>query len=138
MAGQTFHSVTWSFRTRSRRSLPSWLPGGCKTRGAPVVTIYPGAVYGPHDPYRGEQSERLRWILRGLFPFWPREGQHVVDVRDVAAVITAVLRRGEPRRYVIPGHHVGGHLLFATLADVTGRRFLTWSCPARCSVPRGA
>src|SRR5215475_3622396 len=40
--------------------------------GAPVVTIYPGAVYGPNDPYRGEQSERLRWMLRGLFPFWPR------------------------------------------------------------------
>jgi dihydroflavonol-4-reductase len=91
--------------------------------GAPVVTVYPGAVYGPHDPYRGEQSERLRWVLRGLFPFWPREGQHVVDVRDVAAVIAAVLQPGGPRRYVVPGHHLGGQLLFATLADVTGRRF---------------
>ena len=36
--------------------------------GAPVVMIYPGAVFGPHDPYRGEQSERLRWILLGRFP----------------------------------------------------------------------
>jgi nucleoside-diphosphate-sugar epimerase len=35
--------------------------------GAPVVTIYPGGVYGPHDPYRGEQSETLRWVLLGLW-----------------------------------------------------------------------
>jgi dihydroflavonol-4-reductase len=91
--------------------------------GAPVVTIYPGAVWGPHDPYRGDQSERLRWVLLGRFPLWPRGGMHVVDVRDVAAVIAAVLTAGGgPRRYIVPGHHVDGDQLFATLADVTGRR----------------
>src|SRR5262249_23740551 len=26
--------------------------------GAPVVTVYPGAVYGPNDPYRGAQTEQ--------------------------------------------------------------------------------
>jgi hypothetical protein len=32
---------------------------------------------------------------------------HVVEVRDVAAVIAAVLMAGRgPRRYVVPGHHV--------------------------------
>jgi len=105
--------------------------------GAPVVTIYPGAVYGPNDPYRGEQSERLRWMLRGLFPFWPREGQHVVDVRDVAAVVTAVLGRREPRRYVVPGHHVGGHELFGPLAEVTGRRLPHLVLPAAVLSPIG-
>ncbi len=92
--------------------------------GAPVVTIYPGGVYGPNDPYRGEQSEMLRWILRGRFPLWPRGGLHVVDVRDTAAVIQAVLRPGEgSRRYVVPGHYTDGDMLFATLAATTGRRF---------------
>jgi dihydroflavonol-4-reductase len=105
--------------------------------GAPVVTIYPGAVYGPHDPYRGEQGERLRWILRGLFPFWPREGQHVVDVRDAAAVITAVLGRDKPYRYVVPGHHVGGRLVFGTLAEVTGRRLPHLVVPAAVLSPAG-
>ena len=91
---------------------------------APVVTIYPGAVYGPHDPYRGEQSERLRLILLGRFPLWPRGGVHVVDVRDVAAVIAAVLNPGRgPRRYIVPGHHMNGDQLFTACADVTGRRF---------------
>jgi nucleoside-diphosphate-sugar epimerase len=92
--------------------------------GAPVVTIYPGGVWGPGDPYRGDQSERLRWILLGRFPLWPRGGLHVVDIRDVAAVIAAVLTPGcGPRRYIVPGHHVDGHQLFATFAAVTGRRF---------------
>jgi dihydroflavonol-4-reductase len=92
--------------------------------GAPVVIIYPGAVFGPHDPYRGEQSERLRWILLGRFPLWPRGGVHVVDVRDVAAVIAAVLSPGRgPHRYIVPGHHMDGNQLFAAVADVAGRRF---------------
>ncbi len=92
--------------------------------GAPVGTIYPGAVWGPGDPYRGDESERLRWLLLGRFPLWPRGGMHVVDVRDAAAVIAAVLRTGRgPRRYIVPGHHVDGDQVFAAIAEVTGRRF---------------
>ena len=94
------------------------------TAGAPVVSIYPGAVYGPDDPYRGAEGERLRWILLGRFPLWPIGGMHVVDVRDAAATIAATLQRGRgPRRYVVPGHHMDGALLYGTFAEVTGRRF---------------
>jgi dihydroflavonol-4-reductase len=92
--------------------------------GAPVVTIYPGPVYGPDDPYRGDEGERLRWILLGRFPLWPAGGMHTVDVRDAAATIAATLQPGRgPRRYVVPGHHVDGALLYRTFAEVTGRRF---------------
>jgi dihydroflavonol-4-reductase len=104
--------------------------------GGPVVTTYPGAVFGPHDPYRGDNSERLRFILLGRFPLWPAGGVHVVDVRDVAAVIAAVLSPGRgPRRYVVPGHHVDGDQLFAAVADVTGRRFPHLVVPARVMDP---
>lgn len=104
--------------------------------GAPVVTVYPGAVFGPHDPYRGDNSERLRFILLGRFPLWPRGGIHVVDARDVAAVIAAVLSPGRgPRRYVVPGHHVDGDQLFAACADVTGRRLPHLVVPARVMAP---
>lgn len=90
---------------------------------APVVTIYPGGVLGPHDPYRGDQSERLRWQLLGRMMVWPRGGLHVVDVRTVSEVVLAVLEPGrEPRRYVVPGHHGTGRLIFSTLEEVTGRR----------------
>jgi nucleoside-diphosphate-sugar epimerase len=91
--------------------------------GRPVVCVYPGAVLGPHDPYRGVQSELLRWQARGTFPLYPRGALHVVDVRTVAAVVRAVMEPGRgPRRYVVPGHHVGADLHYSTLARLQGRR----------------
>jgi nucleoside-diphosphate-sugar epimerase len=90
--------------------------------GAPVVTIYPGAVYGPNDPYQGANDEQLRWMLLGRFPTYPRGAQHVVDVRDVAAVIVALLEPGGPRRFIVPGHHVSGAELYAAVTDAAGRR----------------
>lgn len=103
--------------------------------GAPVVCIYPGAVYGPHDPYRGEHSERLRWQLRGLFPVWPG-ATHAVDVRDVARTVVAVLEPGRgPRRYVVPGHHLDARLMYGALARVTGRRLPHAAPPEWFAVP---
>jgi dihydroflavonol-4-reductase len=91
--------------------------------GAPVVMIYPGGVYGPHDPYRGAQGEQLRWILLGRLPTFPRGGLHAVDVRDVATLITAVLQQhGGTRRYIVPGHHVNGDDIYAAVSDAAGRR----------------
>lgn len=91
--------------------------------GAPVVTIYPGQVYGPHDPYLGEQTQRLAWIVPGMFPLWPTGGNHCVDVRDVAATVAAVIEPGRgPRRYVVPGHHVTGDGLYSAVSTAIGRR----------------
>ncbi|HEX6074929.1 MAG TPA: NAD-dependent epimerase/dehydratase family protein [Micromonosporaceae bacterium] len=104
--------------------------------GQPVVSGYPGAVFGPHDPYRGDQNERLRWIVLGRFPLWPKGGQHVVDVRDTAAVLAAVLKPGlGPRRYVVPGHHIDARTMYGTLAEITGRRFPHLALPGRLIGP---
>ena len=94
-----------------------------QARGRPVVTVYPGSVWGPHDPYEGEQTMRLRWLVRGLFPLWPRAGMHAVDVRDVAEVVAAVTEPGRgPRRYVVPGHHVTDREVFGAVTAALGRR----------------
>lgn len=99
--------------------------------GRPVVCVYPGAVLGPHDPYRGVQSELLRWQARGTFPLYPRGAMHVTDVRTVAAVVRAVMEPGRgPRRYVVPGAHVGPGLLYPTLGRLQGRRRPYLSPPA--------
>ncbi|MEV4623498.1 NAD-dependent epimerase/dehydratase family protein [Asanoa sp. NPDC049573] len=104
--------------------------------GAPVVIVHPGGVLGPHDPHHGDQARRLRTILRGGYPVWPAGGSHVVDVREVAAVHTAVLAAGRgPRRYVVPGHHVDGQAMFAALRAVTGRRLPNRVLPAGMILP---
>ena len=88
-----------------------------------MVSVYPGGVYGPGDPYLGEQANRLAWLTRGLFPLWPRGGMHTVDVRDTAAVVEACLQPGRgPRRYVVPGHHMTGDDLYRIVAAAIGRR----------------
>lgn len=100
-------------------------------RGAPVVSVYPGSVYGPADPYVGEQATRLVWVARGLFPIWPAGGMHTVDVRDTAAVVEACLEPGRgPRRYVVPGHHMTGDDLYRIVGTTIGRRRPHVSLPA--------
>ena len=91
--------------------------------GAPVVSVYPGGVYGPHDPYLGTQAELLVWLASGRMPLWPKGGSHFVDVRDVAAVVAASVEPGRgPRRYVVPGHHLSARQLVQTVRDLTGRK----------------
>lgn len=105
-------------------------------RGAPVVSIYPGGVFGPHDPYRGVNSEILRWILRGLFPMFTAGSTHTVDVRTVADTVLAVLEPGRgSRRYVVPGVRLDAELLYGTLRRVTGRRLPYVVLPSRLAVP---
>jgi dihydroflavonol-4-reductase len=95
---------------------------GLQDQGAPVVTVYPGGVYGPDDPYNGEQTERVKWILRGALATFPKGGIHAVDVRDVAAVIAAAMEKGQgARRLVVPGTHADGDVLFDAINTVTGR-----------------
>jgi nucleoside-diphosphate-sugar epimerase len=104
---------------------------GLQEQGAPVVSVYPGSVYGPEDPYLGEQATRLAWIARGRFPIWPSGGMHTVDVRDTAAVVEACLEPGRgPRRYVVPGHHMTGDDLYRLVGTTIGRRRPHVSLPA--------
>ena len=54
---------------------------------------------------------------------WPAGGYHCVDVRDVAATMVAVMESGRgPRRYVVPGHHIGGTEIFGAVERAIGRR----------------
>ncbi len=104
--------------------------------GAPVVIVQPGGVLGPDDPYLGDGSRRLRDILRGRYPVWPRGGAHMVDVRDVARVHAAALTPGAgPRRYLVPGHFVDGRTMFTELRAVTGRRLPHMVVPATMMLP---
>jgi nucleoside-diphosphate-sugar epimerase len=88
--------------------------------GAPVTIVNPGGVLGPHDPYLGENNEVMIQILRGQTPAWPRGSLLYVDVRDVAATLSAAVTHDPGKRYLVPGHNVPG--LHPVLREVTGRR----------------
>jgi nucleoside-diphosphate-sugar epimerase len=56
---------------------------------------------------------------------------HIADVRDVAAVLAAVMAPGQgPRSYMVSGHYISMPDLIRALADLTGRRIPFATFPA--------
>jgi nucleoside-diphosphate-sugar epimerase len=91
--------------------------------GAPVVSVLPAALWGPHDPHFGEGVARATNVLKKRYPIVMRGGMHIADVRDVAGVLAAVMTPGRgPRSYMVAGHYVSLPDLIRAHADLTGRR----------------
>jgi len=99
--------------------------------GAPVVTTYPGAVWGPDDPTRGDQVRIVVDFLKsGVIPV-TTGGMPVVDARDLGAVHAACFERGRgARRYMAGGELVTLPRLVEILRTLTGRRLLSVPVPA--------
>jgi nucleoside-diphosphate-sugar epimerase len=109
-----------------------------QAEGAPVTIVYPPALFGPHDPHLGDQVSRVRDALRGLMPIWPLGGYPVGDVRDAAALHTALLTGpAGGGRYFGPHHNLSTRQYIATLRQVTGRRLPTVYLPGRAMLPVG-
>lgn len=100
-------------------------------RGLPVVTTYPGAVFGPHDPGPGEMVHLLRSFLGNRYCFdFARGGLTFADVRWIAAAHAALFVGGlGPRRVNMGGHYLAWRELFAVLRRLTGRRLPTFPTP---------
>lgn len=94
-----------------------------QTLGAPVVSLIPAALWGPDDPHLGEGATMAANILRNRYPVVMRGGMHIADVRDVAAVVAAVMDPGRgPRRYMVSGEYITLPDLIRTLGELSGRR----------------
>lgn len=95
---------------------------GLQDAGAPVNISYPGMVLGPPvgDQF-GEAGEGVRAAVQmhaipGRSAAWL-----IVDVRDLAALHTALLEPGRgPRRYTAGGHRVPAADLATLLGEVAG------------------
>ncbi len=98
--------------------------------GAPVVIVYPGQIWGPHDPTFGDGIRATLGYLRaGLFP-WTPGGFPMIDARDLAAILRAALAPGRgPRRYMAGGPFVTPRTLADAFERVTGRRVRTPRVP---------
>jgi nucleoside-diphosphate-sugar epimerase len=96
--------------------------------GAPVTIVNPGGIVGPHDPYLGENNDAIAQLLRNRTPAWPRGSLQYVDVRDVAAVLSAAVSHEPGGRFLVPGHNVADPP--AELRRLTGRRLPAPLLPA--------
>ncbi|MDI1461491.1 SDR family NAD(P)-dependent oxidoreductase [Catellatospora sp. KI3] len=108
-----------------------------QAQGAPVVITYPPALLGPDDPKLGDQNARLRNMLRGLMPMWPSGGFPVGDVRDTAALHTALLTAPAdgPDRHFGPGRYASTREFVRSARLVTGRSLPAVFLPARAMMP---
>ena len=98
---------------------------------APVVSVLPAMVWGPHDPHLGEGMMIATNVLRNRYPIVMAGGMHVADVRDVAAVLAAVMQPGlGPRSYMATGHYVTMPEIIRTLAELSDRRLRFVTFPA--------
>jgi nucleoside-diphosphate-sugar epimerase len=94
-----------------------------QARGAPVVSVMPAAMWGPHDPHMGEGATLAANVLKKRYPIVMRGGMHIADVRDVAAVLVAVIESGRgPRSYLVAGQYISLPDLIRALGDLSGRR----------------
>lgn|ERR671918_249977 len=115
---------------RSKAECESFVRG-LQAEGSPVVSVLPGGITGPHDPYVGESNENwIRRPLRGMFPFsLPRASLLFVDVREVAELFASCLTRGRgPRKYVA-GRPLTWNGGFQLMRRLTGRRLPQFPTP---------
>lgn len=90
--------------------------------GAPVVTTYPGQVFGPHDPGAGEMVSLSRAFLKG--PAVPGLSGHIgiVDVSWLATLHAALMEAGKgPRRVLAPGALLTWAEFIGALREAAGR-----------------
>jgi len=100
--------------------------------GAPVVSVLPAGMWGPHDPHFGEGVTLATNVLKRRVPVVPPGGMHIADVRDVAAILVAVMEPGQgQRRYLVGGHYISMADLVHTLADLDDRRIPCITLPPR-------
>jgi farnesol dehydrogenase len=96
-------------------------------RGAPLVVVYPGVIYGPGELTEGNILVRhLLDLAHGRLPALlgrPERRWNYAYVADVAAGIVAALERA-PRgaRYVLGGENVRQDELYARVAELGGVR----------------
>jgi dihydroflavonol-4-reductase len=111
---------------RSKAECDQWV----RTRqaaGAPISIVYPAGVVGPDDPGFSESVKAYRSFLRGTLK--SGGGNQLVDVRDLALLLTRMLEDETRGRIVAAGHFLDWDAFTALLEKVTGARISRISAP---------
>lgn len=110
-------------------------------KGAPVVIVQPGGVYGPHD--HSEVGNMIEQTRRGklLMKAFPELGFTLVHVEDAAAGVLLALDKGKVgESYILGGEITRMGKLIDKVAEIEGRRPPRLTLPpilAKLSAPLG-
>jgi dihydroflavonol-4-reductase len=96
--------------------------------GAPLATVYPNAVIGPDDPGWSGSVAALRGFMSRCLA--TTGGVGFVDVRDLAALLVALLEAKATGRYLLGGQFRSWDEIAAELEEVLGRPVRRLSAPA--------
>ena len=91
-----------------------------RDQGARICTLYPPAIIGPEDPALSEANHAIRSFVSQLM-LNTSTGVEVLDVRDMAALITAFVASGQSGRHVVSGRYLPWPDAIALVQDLTGR-----------------
>lgn len=94
-------------------------------RGAPIITVYPGVVYGAGDLTDGSlMTKTIRDFMKRRVPGYLGSGDQMICYAYMDDVIEGhllALERGVPGRgYVLGGPNADYHELYRLLAELTG------------------
>jgi len=99
-------------------------------RGAPVVCVYPSAVWGPDNPTLGDQITTIFAMVQWNYYLSVEGGMPIVDARDLAAAIArAMAKGGGARRYMLAGHFVSHDEMREIVSEIRGARLWRVPCP---------
>jgi len=98
--------------------------------GAPVVTIYPGSIQGPHDPTYGIGSQIIEQSIKTGSWADAGGGRVYTDVRDLSLLLSRLLVPGQgPRRIMFGGYFLRDFEVGEILARVSGKPIKVNSVP---------
>lgn len=100
-------------------------------RGLDAVIVHPSGIFGPFD---FNDSSRITHVVRGYIEGKQKAliagGYDFVDVRDVAdGIYLAAINGRKGQNYILSGNFVTVKEMVEALAEITGKRMPTRSCP---------
>jgi nucleoside-diphosphate-sugar epimerase len=102
---------------RSKAECDAWVRER-QARGAPVAIVYPPGVVGPDDPGFSESVKAYRSFLYGTLA--SEGGNQLLDVRDLAELMTRMVEEKVEGRLVAAGHFFDWDEFTALIENATG------------------
>lgn len=89
-------------------------------KGKPIAIVYPGGVIGPDDPGFSDTCAALKHRMENGFRIFGDGGMQHVDVRDLAALVCALVIDGGAGRFLLPGVYLKWSEFADLVEDVSG------------------